>query len=313
VQQVNPFDEQLFLPTEDVKFMYYHFNLQLANEKVKQVSKERNVAKVKTASQERELIKQTYAEACNPQSFGYADFSKMKSEELLQGLLDALDSMIEKKFELFESSDDMNLLEDAEKLQNTVGQLKSRFCLSSASERIVSQKLPMPLPLPPNRQFHAFLAHDWGTEESNYLNHRRVSSINAALRKRGLVTWFDDERMSVGNGDIRSQMRRGIERSEYVLIFLTERYERKVNSEDMRDNCYFEFQYATNQRSNHRILVVMQPEMRDFSSHPGVVSAELGGQLFCDFSSIGYDDDDDAAAFEEKCDELAKTVISLFS
>jgi hypothetical protein len=94
---------------------------------VKQVSKERNVAKVKAACQEREVIKQIYAEACNPQSFGYADFSTMKSEELLLRLLNALDDMIEKQFELFETSDEINLLEDAEKLQQTVSLLKGKF------------------------------------------------------------------------------------------------------------------------------------------------------------------------------------------
>ena len=36
-----------------------------------------------------------------------------------------------------------------------------------------------------------FLTHDWGKEQAN---HRRVAEINAALEKKGIITWFDEVR-----------------------------------------------------------------------------------------------------------------------
>ena len=38
-----------------------------------------------------------------------------------------------------------------------------------------------------------FLTHNWG--EGQY-NHRKVALINAGLKQRGLITWFDEERMN---------------------------------------------------------------------------------------------------------------------
>ena len=34
-----------------------------------------------------------------------------------------------------------------------------------------------------------FLSHNWG---DNNLNHKKIATINSALQKRGLVTWFDE-------------------------------------------------------------------------------------------------------------------------
>ena len=39
-----------------------------------------------------------------------------------------------------------------------------------------------------------FLTHNWGKGQDN---HKRVALVNAGLKKRGLLTWFDDERMYV--------------------------------------------------------------------------------------------------------------------
>ena len=39
-----------------------------------------------------------------------------------------------------------------------------------------------------------FLTHNWGNNQDN---HKRVALVNAGLKKRGLLTWFDDERMYV--------------------------------------------------------------------------------------------------------------------
>eukprot|EP01041_Mallomonas_annulata_P000122 gene122-182_t len=42
-----------------------------------------------------------------------------------------------------------------------------------------------------NEMTDVFLSHDWGVDELGRKNHDRVSIINAGLKARGLVTWFD--------------------------------------------------------------------------------------------------------------------------
>ena len=51
------------------------------------------------------------------------------------------------------------------------------------------------LTLPPGTRFHVFLTHDWGTDELGRPNHDRVKRVNAWLKQRGIVPWFDEEMM----------------------------------------------------------------------------------------------------------------------
>ena len=44
-------------------------------------------------------------------------------------------------------------------------------------------------------KYDAFLTHDWGTDSLKRKNHERVAAINVALKKRGVVTWFDSDRL----------------------------------------------------------------------------------------------------------------------
>ena len=39
-----------------------------------------------------------------------------------------------------------------------------------------------------------FLTHDWGVE-NGVDNHARVAMVNQALKKKGLLTWFDAEKV----------------------------------------------------------------------------------------------------------------------
>ena len=47
-------------------------------------------------------------------------------------------------------------------------------------------------------QTDVFLTHDWGIDGQN---HKHVSKINAKLSAKGLLTWFDEDKMEV-NGHI---------------------------------------------------------------------------------------------------------------
>ena len=65
--------------------------------------------------------------------------------------------------------------------------------------------------------------------------------MNAALKARGLLTWFDDEKM---RGQILDQMASGVNRSATVAVFITKRYLEKVNGDKLDDNCKVEFKCA---------------------------------------------------------------------
>ena len=143
-----------------------------------------------------------------------------------------------------------------------------------------------------------FLTHDWGVGQ---FNHKRVSKINAALKQRGITTWFDDEQME---GDIKMKMTSGIDQSRVVVTFITSRYMRKVAGSNAEDNCRLEFGYACRRKTGARMLpVVMEPEMRDTSQWEGQVGLVLGGSLYVDIS-----DDNNLDA---KVDEIAARVIKI--
>ena len=52
-----------------------------------------------------------------------------------------------------------------------------------------------------------------------------VQRINAGLKARGLVTWFDDDRMQ---GDIPAMMAAGVDGSAVVVCCITTKYCAKV-------------------------------------------------------------------------------------
>jgi hypothetical protein len=147
------------------------------------------------------------------------------------------------------------------------------------------------------------LFSDWGEDELKRSNHERVSRINKILQQKGLRTWFDEERM---NGNIRDKMAEGIESTKIVIAFITEKYRNKVNSNNAIDNCYFEFNYATLEKSgNFMIPVVMEPQMRNSRNWKGRLGAELGTHLYVDLS------DDTPEIFAKKCEELYQLILAV--
>ena len=86
-------------------------------------------------------------------------------------------------------------------------------------------------------RFHCFLAHDWGTDEHNRSNHDRVARCKKHLERAGLRAWFDEDQL---RGDINGQMADGIDRAQVVVVFITQRYMKKVSGKGpngMNDNC----------------------------------------------------------------------------
>ena len=100
-------------------------------------------------------------------------------------------------------------------------------------------------------KYDVFLTHDWGEDREN---HYRVAAINEELKRRGLITWFDDERME---GNIHGKMTSGIDSSACVVVFITQRYIRKVGGTNEGDNCKLEFGYASNRKTAVKMLPVV--------------------------------------------------------
>jgi chemotaxis protein histidine kinase CheA len=173
-----------------------------------------------------------------------------------------------------------------------------------AAEKILrSEKLTIfnfaPKPLAAGKLTHVFLTHNWSDDEDGRNNHARVARINKALQRRGFITWFDEEKI---DNAIRDEMTDGIEKTHCVVVCITKVYQDKVNSRSRKDNCYFEFDYASRHLPDEMIPVVMEPYMINKSMWNGRLNSELGGLLYVDMSK------DEEAIFERKCDELATRI-----
>ena len=124
-----------------------------------------------------------------------------------------------------------------------------------------------------------FLSHNWGDKN---INHGNVKNINEILKKKGLRTWFDENKI---DGNIRYKMAEGIDNTTCFIVFITREYRDKVNGIDMKDNCKYEFTYAMNQLgSQNMIPVIMEKEMRETNKWQGELGAALGSMLYVDFS-----------------------------
>ena len=147
--------------------------------------------------------------------------------------------------------------------------------------------------------FPAFLTHDWGKDERGRNNHHRVVQLAANLKKRGLPVWIDEHEMT---GDIVKKMCQGIENSDVVVVFITQRYVDKVGGNDAKDNCQLEFNYAA-RKSNAMIPVVMEERMSNSYGWSGPVAFQLGGHLY---TKMWEDADLDGAGLEKLIAEILK-------
>jgi hypothetical protein len=90
-----------------------------------------------------------------------------------------------------------------------------------------------------------------------------------------------------------------------VVVCITKVYQEKVNAAARKDNCYFEFDFASRTLSDELIPVVMEPYMLNKKVWSGRLNSELGGLLYIDMSK------EEESIFERKCDELAAAISDL--
>eukprot|EP01041_Mallomonas_annulata_P011088 gene11088-23184_t len=127
-----------------------------------------------------------------------------------------------------------------------------------------------------------FLSHDWGQDEYERDNHQRVGKICSGLKARGLIVWYDEEKMS---GNINEKMCSGINNAQMVITFITKRYAEKVSGKyGSIDNCRLEFSYSARTKGAQKIIpVVMENQMKDICKWTGEVGFILGGELYISF------------------------------
>ena len=131
--------------------------------------------------------------------------------------------------------------------------------------------------------YDAFLTHNWGLDSEDRDNHNRVVKFKKHLEKKHKMNslWLDEERMT---GHIVKQMSDGIDKSRYVIVFVTQKYIDKVarrGPNGDRVNCRLEFDYAANRKgSSKMIAVVMEDACSNAKDWDGPVGMYLGGQLY---------------------------------
>ena len=159
------------------------------------------------------------------------------------------------------------------------------------------------VPLPAGCDFHAFLTHSWVKDEKGRDTHARVSNINDYLKSRGMITWFDGDRME---GQVVDQMINGIDKSAVIVCFVTTAYLKKVGSDNMADNCKKEFSYASRKKTASKMIPVpMEPACLNPNAWEGPVGMELGGLLY---KAAFPEDDED---FEQQARNLYDEIVRI--
>ena len=127
-----------------------------------------------------------------------------------------------------------------------------------------------------------FLSHNWGKDEKGRDNHYRVSLINHKLNELGYQTWFDDHKIK---GDIDDEISKGIEQTKCVIIFMTQWYHDKVNTEIPHDKCRLEFNHAKRTKTaNKMVAIVREPSMIVARKWTGQVGMYFGGKKYVNMS-----------------------------
>ena len=80
-------------------------------------------------------------------------------------------------------------------------------------------------------------------------------------------------------------MAQGIENAQGVIVFITQRYNDKVNGENAGYNCKREFSYAAVKKtSSDMVAIVMEREMCETRKWTGPVGLHLSSKIYIDMS-----------------------------
>jgi hypothetical protein len=163
---------------------------------------------------------------------------------------------------------------------------------------------PLAFSIPDDHLYHVFITHDWGTDTLGRNNHDTMKLVNAALKRRGLVTWFDGDKLE---DNISQQVPGGIQGAGCVLCAITRRYLQKVDGANSNDNCKLEFGYSTDSKSSDQIIAVsMEPQVLDPKSWTGPIGLYLGSHTY--LFDLVFEISSDMARFEAVVDKIVERI-----
>ena len=153
-----------------------------------------------------------------------------------------------------------------------------------------------------------FSSYDRALDRYGRKNQERVTAINRYLSKKGLDSMVEEQRVQGANHI--PNMYDSINRARCVLVFLTSSYASKItiDNNSSADHCQLEFNYILrNKKDEHVLYVIMEDVLTVKNSVflPPVIREALQHSANFNFS--------DDYAFESKCEELYKIILSSIS
>lgn len=115
--------------------------------------------------------------------------------------------------------------------------------------------------------------------------HERVVEISKYLKIMGWNIWIDENNIL---NNIDASIAKGIEDSDFILVFLTETYIKKINESaknpKTRDYCLKEWTYS-NHLNKLIVPIVFEPKLLNTESWPnGIVSLQLASSFYINCS-----------------------------
>ena len=127
------------------------------------------------------------------------------------------------------------------------------------------------------------MSHAWQIDSCGRSTHDRVHTLHVELQKLGWKVWFDEEKLFAGD-ILDVKLADGISSSDAVCICITRAYCEKVNSGNIRDNVFKEWNFCQT-IGKKMIPIILEPEMRDVKAWPvGVMTMILGNTFYLDAS-----------------------------
>ena len=155
-----------------------------------------------------------------------------------------------------------------------------------------------------------YLACDRALDRSGRQTHQRVIAINRALRKRGIVTRFDED--VTPGGSYTANMYDAIDKARTAIVFVSSSYCSKIavsgDTIKSTDHVQLEFNYIMKKKRPHQIIIVMMEEhllAKDSRFVPPLVRNAMGASPCVDMSSD--------SSLESRCDELYTHIATALS
>ena len=130
-----------------------------------------------------------------------------------------------------------------------------------------------------------FFSHTWRPDNLGRNTHERVVEISKYLKIMGWNIWIDENNIL---NNIDASIAKGIEDSDFILVFLTETYIKKINESaknpKTRDYCLKEWTYS-NHLNKLIVPIVFEPKLLNTESWPnGIVSLQLASSFYINCS-----------------------------